>query len=257
MKLEQQLRPCGSFLPFVFKFLQQDGCVGLISTNTIAQGDTRYTGLRWICNHGGTIYRARKRLRWPGEAAVIVSVVHITKQVSGGPFLLDNRSVPRITAYLFHAGGQEDPSRLLSNRGKSYIGTIALGMGFTFDDSCTNGEASSLAEMDRLLINDPRNAEKIKAYIGGEEVNDSPTQAGHRYIIDFGSLSEEEAKGWPDLYEIVFRKVKPYRDGLKRDVYRNKWWQFGEKQTALYTAVADLDRILVLSRKPARGVHFP
>ena len=34
------------------------GTFGLIATNTIGQGDTRSTGLRWIRNHGGTIYAA-------------------------------------------------------------------------------------------------------------------------------------------------------------------------------------------------------
>ncbi|MDB9504715.1 N-6 DNA methylase [Spirulina major CS-329] len=59
---------------------RQGGAYGLIATNTIAQGDTRSTGLRYICNHGGLIYNARKRVKWPGLAAVVVSVVHIFKQ---------------------------------------------------------------------------------------------------------------------------------------------------------------------------------
>ena len=56
---------------------------GLIATNTIAQGDTRSTGLRWICENGGEIYHARRRVKWPGLAAVVVSVVHIWKGSSG------------------------------------------------------------------------------------------------------------------------------------------------------------------------------
>ena len=55
------------------------GTFGLIATNTIAQGDTRSTGLRFICNNGGIIYNATRRYRWPGMAAVVVSVVHIWK----------------------------------------------------------------------------------------------------------------------------------------------------------------------------------
>ena len=39
-----------------FNLLRKDGCFGLIATNTIGQGDTRSTGLRWICTHGGTIF---------------------------------------------------------------------------------------------------------------------------------------------------------------------------------------------------------
>ena len=32
--------------------------MGMVATNTIGQGDTRSTGLRWICTHGGTVYAA-------------------------------------------------------------------------------------------------------------------------------------------------------------------------------------------------------
>src|SRR5262249_5449224 len=59
-----------------FTLLRQSGGFGFIATNTIAQGDTRSTGLRWICTHSGTIYSARRRYKWPGQAAVVVSIVH-------------------------------------------------------------------------------------------------------------------------------------------------------------------------------------
>jgi len=54
-------------------------------------------------------------------------------------------------------------------------------MGFTFDDTDTKGVSSSLAEMERLINKNPRNAERIFPYIGGEEINESPTHAHHRY----------------------------------------------------------------------------
>ncbi len=67
------------FFRRAFTITRQKGCFGLIATNTIAQGDTRSTGLRFICNHGGIIYNATRRYRWPGVAAVVVSVIHIYK----------------------------------------------------------------------------------------------------------------------------------------------------------------------------------
>ena len=54
------------FFRRAFDRVRQDGTFGLISTNTIAQGDTRSTGLRWICENGGEIYQARRRVKWPG-----------------------------------------------------------------------------------------------------------------------------------------------------------------------------------------------
>ena len=126
---------------------------------------------------GGTIYAARRRYKWPGAAAVVVSVVWVAKGTLPGPFDLDGKSVNLITAYLFHDGGHENPAVLAANAGKSFIGSYVLGMGFTFDDTDKKGVANPLAEMERLIAKDPRNAERIFPYLGGEEVNDSPTHA--------------------------------------------------------------------------------
>lgn len=55
------------FFRRAFGLLRIGGRFGLIATNTIAQGDTRSTGLRWIRTHGGVIYSARKRVEWPWQ----------------------------------------------------------------------------------------------------------------------------------------------------------------------------------------------
>ena len=193
-----------------FDLVRGGGTLGLIATNTIAQGDTRSSGLRWICEHGGEIYQATKRVQWPGEAAVVVSVLHIAKtgKAAGvctegepaesgtaedglatarfaGAKVLDGATVENITAFLFHRGGHADPVRLEANAGKSFQGSIVLGMGFTFDDTDKKGVASPLSEMHRLIEADPHNRKAIFPYIGGEEVNTSPTHAHHRYVINF------------------------------------------------------------------------
>ena len=247
------------FFRRAFALMRGNGAFGLIATNTIAQGDTRATGLRFICENGGEIYRARRRLKWPGLAAVVVSVLHVakgrfpvatakrlegeaasdhgagilsaglfpdakrldgeaapdhgagassagslpgTKRLDGeaasdhrstplpassfsGTKRLDGRAVETITAFLFHRGGHGDPARLATNAGRSFQGSIVLGMGFTFDDTDRKGVASPLAEMRRLIEKDPRNREVIFPYIGGEEVNTSPIHAHHRYVINF------------------------------------------------------------------------
>ena len=98
------------FFRRAFNLIREDGAFGLIATNTIAQGDTRSTGLRWICEHGGEIYDARRRFKWPGLAAVVVSVVHVAKGVYVGPKVQDGKTVEDITAFLFHRGGHSDPA---------------------------------------------------------------------------------------------------------------------------------------------------
>jgi hypothetical protein len=162
------------------------------------------------------------------------------------PILLDGRPVEKITAFLFAKGGNDDPHVLLANAGKSFQGSIVLGMGFTFDD--TNPEATPMAEMHRLIAQDPRNQERIFPYIGGEEVNSSPTHSHHRYVINFGEMSEAEAREWPDLMAIVEEKVKPERLKVKDKGAKEKWWQFIRPRGELVRAIAHCDRVLVISR---------
>jgi len=237
-----------------FDLLRPGGSLGLIATNTIAQGDTRSTGLRWICLNGGTIYAARKRTKWPGVAAVVVSVVHMHKGAYPGEKLLERRPVEQITAFLFANGGHEDPKQLAANAGKSFQGSIVLGMGFTFDDSGpadedTPGIPSPIATMERLVSENPKNAEVIFPYIGGEEVNSSPTQAHHRYVINFGERSEEECRReWPKLMAIVERKVKPGRLAQNREIRARYWWRHGETCPAMYAAVGIQERVLVVAQ---------
>ena len=172
-----------------FSLLRGGGALGLVATNTIAQGDTRRGGLTWIARNGGDIFFGTRRLRWPGPAAVIVSVVHIFKGKYPAQHFLDGNPVPAITSYLFHGGTSEEVRRIESNEGKAFIGCNILGMGFTFDDS-NPAAATPVAEMKKLVDRDARNAELIHPFIGGLEMNTSPTQQPTRWVIDF----EDEPK---------------------------------------------------------------
>ncbi len=231
------------FFRRAFNLLRPGGTFGLITTNTIAQGDTRTTGLRWICTHGGTIYTARRRYKWPGQAAVVVSVVHVHKGPIPGPYLLDGKEVPLITAYLFHAGGHENPATLRANAGKSFTGAKIYGGGFTFDDTDKTGVANPISLMEEVVAKDKRNAERIFPYIGGEELNDGPTHAHHRFVINFGVMSEDQARQWPDLMRIVEQKVKPYRDSS----VRVPWWQYERPRTEMFAAIREKETVLANS----------
>ncbi len=253
-----------------FDLLRSDGTFGLIATNTISQGDTRFTGLRWICEHGGQIYRARTRVKWPGLAAVVVSVINVTKGQFSGLRLLDGHAVGKITAFLFHRGGNDIPAKLKGNASQSFQGSILRGMGFTFDDMGNKGVASPLAEMRRLIADNPGNQEAIFPYVGGKEVNQSPTHAHHRYAINFRdyplkrddigelwkhadgrrrlelrreSVVPEDYPGpvsadWPELLGIVKERVKPQQE---------YWWRYARGRRELHSAIAYLDRVLAVN----------
>jgi len=266
-----------------FHLLRQGGLFGLIATNTIGQGDTRATGLAKIISEGGAISRGRRRLKWPGEAAVVVSVVHIVKGEAASP-VLDTRPVRRISAYLVEGDLDTSPLALATNSGKAFVGSYVLGVGFTFDDAAAaKGDAESLDTMRALIAKDPRNEERIFPFIGGEEVNTDPQHRYHRYVIDFfdrplkrdpslrpwanmsdseitrcraegivpADYSDEVSEDWPDLIEIIRRRVKPERDKQTRQARKTRWWQYAEKSPGLYRRITPLRSVFVNSSKAA------
>jgi len=237
------------FFRRAFALLRQGGVFGLIATNTIGQGDTRASGLMKIIAEGGAISRATRRLKWPGEAAVVVSVVHIVKGEAVSP-VLDTRPVRRISAYLVEGDLDTAPVALAANSGKAFVGSYVLGMGFTFDDvAAAKGEAESLGTMRALIAKDPRNAERIFPYIGGEELNTDPLQMAKRHVIDFGSMPEKEVRrDYPDLIEIVERLVKPSRLKQGSIVNPDRWWMHARSAEHLYTAIRAMASVCVTTR---------
>lgn len=234
------------FFRRAFSLLRHDGALGLIATKTIVQGDTRQGGLRFICNHGGTVYEARRRVKWPGQAAVIVSVIHILRGADHWAKRLDDRDVPCLTAFLFSQGGNDDPLKLRANQALSYEGVKPYGQGFIFDDG--DPKATPIAEMHRLIAQRPCNHQVIFPYISGEEINDSPTHRATRYIINFGERTLEECRVWPELIGIVEAKVKSERLAKSREVAERPWWQFFRVRADLTSAIRSLPRVIVLSR---------
>jgi hypothetical protein len=240
------------FFRRAFDLLRREGSFGLIATNTIGQGDTRNTGLRFIRANDGTIYDAIRRKAWPGQAAVIISIVHVHKGRIQGPSILDGRQVPIITAYLFHAGIDEDPARLRSNGELSFQGYIVVGMGFTFDDTDTTGVANPIAVMRKLILDNPANGERIAPYLGGEEFLNDPLQRHQRYVINLGEISESEARNeWPALMNILEQKVKPERLKALEQWSKDKqkradlWWQFSRTAKDMREATRRLKRVLM------------
>lgn len=272
------------FFRRAFALLRPGGCLGLVATNTIGQGDTRQSGLRALIAGGGAILRAIRRLPWPGEAAVVVSIVHVLRGAVRSP-VLDGRQVRRISAYLVEGDLDYSPAPLAANAGKAFQGAILLGLGFTFDDeAATKGKASPVAEMHRLIAKNARNAERIFPYLGGEEVNTDPRHAHRRWCIDFNDFPlrrepmekswaamdvreraqcrtrgrvpvdypDPVAADWPDLLEIVERLVKPQRADDKMKSRRERWWIFGGgNNPGLRAAVAGLESMHLLSRVSA------
>ncbi|AUX23318.1 hypothetical protein SOCEGT47_038410 [Sorangium cellulosum] len=242
---ELQGRPntdlCAYFFRRGMDLLGANGTLGLVATNTIAEGDSRLMSLKALVDAGGTIYRADANQPWPGDAAVTVSVVHIAFGSTSrdvGQRYLDGRPVSAIDSRLLAQRERSDPQRLSANKQISFMGGKLVGAGL----------AVTLEQYHELVAADPKNARILRPYLGGEEVNRNPGGKFDRYMIDFTSKSLEQAREWPMLLRIAEEKVRPARERDKRGTYRTYWWRPGESGGAMYSALQDRERCMVTAR---------
>jgi hypothetical protein len=237
------------FFRRAFSLIRLRGTFGLVATNTIAQGETRSTSLLALLGQQGSIYNAVRRLPWPGDAAVIVSVIHVARALEW-PAFLNGKPVSRISGYLMAGDFDDDPNKLTSNRRRAFLGTKIYGSGFLFDDSGERkGISSSISQMDDLLNENPSYRSIIKPYIGGEEINTDPRQQHDRFVIDFGDEVESIVRTkWPNALSIVERLVKPERDTDKRAARKKYWWRFGDPQPGLYKAIEGMRAVAVCAQ---------
>jgi hypothetical protein len=241
-KTDGQVDIAAFFFRAGFALIRSGGCIGFIATKTISQGDTRRAGLAFLCSSGGALLDVQKRVPWPGEAAVIVSIIVMGKDIERTNAILDGNTVAKISPYLVPGTLATDPMRLSANGGIAFMGYYNYGQGFIFDDN--NVSSESIENMRMLIESNPDNAERIHPIIGGEELLESSVTTIRRYVIDFEDMSLEEAKKWPDLLDILERRVRPEREKANRERLRKIWWQFGEVRPGLREASKGLSRIL-------------
>ncbi|MFS0912355.1 DNA methyltransferase, partial [Microbacterium sp. 179-I 3D2 NHS] len=145
--------------------LQANGTLGLIATNTVAQGDSREVGLDAMVAGGFTITRAIQSRSWPASSANLeFAAVWGTRGCVSDevPRFADEVEVRRVSTLLEAQGRAEgNPARLSENAGIGFQGCIVLGMGFVLEPD----------EAQEWIAADARNAEVLFPYLNGEDLN--------------------------------------------------------------------------------------
>jgi len=210
------------------------GYLGFITTNSIAQGETRENGLAYLREHGGKIFHAVKSTTWPGGANVFISQFHIAKSQWAGPCVLDGRCVNGISSYLDQEEGGFEPYRLMRRLGLVYRGSTISGEGFIL----------TAAERTALIEADSKSAEVIKPFLTGQDINQDPNQRSNRYAIDFGAMSEDQARCYRACWQKLYDSVRLQRADNKIESRVRIWWQYIGRQEELYAAIRGFPRIL-------------
>lgn len=238
------------FLRRAYGIIRAGGSLGLVATNTIAQGDTREGGIAWILRNKGSILRATCAYKWPGDAAVVVNIIHILKNAQVRNPTLNDRKISRISAFLIAGHHDETPKSVGINPYVS-LGSKIYGQGFLFSD--TDQEASTLKSMSDLLLKYPDLSSRVIPYLGGEEVNSNPMHLGSRHVIYLSDLSnEEELTSYEPLAEIVRQKVMPERMKLSNNPnslpLKRRWWAYQAHRPELYRRLKSISQAIVISQ---------
>jgi len=220
--------------------LAPHGTVGLIATNTIAQGDTREVGLDQMIASGFNITRSTRSRKWPAASANLeYSAVWGTfgDVADDVPRVSDGIPVKVISALLEPTGRvQGNPFRLVENANIAFQGCVLAGMGFVID----------AVQARSWIDEDPSAAQVLFPYLGGEDLNQRSDCSASRWVIDFNDLSRESAMTWMGPFGRVENLVYPERQKSNRKAHRERWWQYGDKRPALRKAIVGLKDVLVI-----------
>lgn len=232
--------------------IKDKGFQSLISTNTVAQGKAREFGLERLIANGSELNHAVKGMKWPGLAAVEVSLITLYKGKWLYKFYLNGKETNQISPFLDEADNTGTPFPLALNHGKSYQGSIILGKGFVLEPQ----------EAEAIFLQNEKYKSVIFPYLNGDDLNNNYNQHPSRFVINFFDWSEDKASTFKYPFNILLERVKPERQRWKEDENGNpvvgeyalrhplpeKWWQHCEKRTALYNNAKQLNRVLVSCR---------
>jgi hypothetical protein len=216
--------------------LELEKRAGLVGTNSISQNRARGASLQYIVDNGGVITSAVSTQDWPGDAAVDVSIVNWVRQPAVPPesVLLDGVQVETIGPRLVAAEHLEDANQLAANRGVCFQGVVP-GANYFLDQR----HALRLKESASQII---------RPFLSADDLARSPDQSASRWIIDFGTMSLEEAMQYDDLLTAVRIQAKPEREASRSFSRNPRWWQFLWPRPIFRNSIRSLPRFIVGTR---------
>lgn len=200
--------------------LRLNGCLGLITTNSVGAGDSGRASLTLLVGSGRELLLPPKEQQWPGVSANVAFL----------PLCLQKQTdaiKPPMT-----------PAVLASNDGLCNRGCDVFGAGFVLSD----GERSE------LIGADPRSGSVIQPYIGGKEFNNSPRLEADRYIINFGEMTQAEARQYRGAFARVEELVRPARENVRQRDRRELWWLYATRAPNVNRFLGNHSRVLAIAQ---------
>ena len=214
---------------------------GLVATQSIRAGANRKVLERIV--QSGKIFHAWSDEPWVNEgAAVRVSLVGFGRMEDHADAQLNGQKVEHIYPDLTgsEAGGID-----LTQAVSLPANAIA------FEGTKKYGDFDIPGELARRWLTLPNphgrpNSEVVKPWRNGQDISG---RASDTWIIDFGvDMPEADAALYEQPFNHVLTHVKPYRETVRRERTRRRWWIHEEARVSLRTALHGLTRYIVTPR---------
>ena len=212
--------------------------VGLLATQGIRGGANRRVLER--IKDSGDIFAAHSERPWMLDgAAVRVSIVCFDDGTQDAKEL-DDQNVTTINANLTAGVDLTKARRLPENASRSFIGDMKKGK-FEID-----------AETAAKMLDAPGNpngrpnSDVVRPWANALDITRRPRGM---WIVDFDiNMSEDDAAQYEMPFEYVRQHVKPFRDNVRNQLERRRWWVHGRTAPDFRQAVSNLDRYIATPR---------
>ncbi len=202
--------------------------IGLVGTNSIAQGVSRKASLEYITTNKGTIINAISTQVWSGSANVHVSIVNWVKKNISSSIYLDEKKVKHINSSLKAEVDYTSAKQIFENLGKSFEGHQLAGKGFVISANTAK----------TWIKSDKKNQDVLKPMINGKALVSPSIELD--WVIDFNDMSLEKASIYNLPFEYVKKYVKPERMINKEKRRKENWWLFGRTRPNMRKALQGL-----------------
>ena len=251
--------------------LPEQGCAGLVGTNTIRQNYSREGGLDYIVKHNGTITEAVSTQVWSGDAVVHVSIVNWVKAEKIGKKKLsmqlgDYKDSPWQVWELDDINSSLSPTIDISQARKiltnAQSGACCQGQ--------THGNEGFLLTPFQVetLFNDLISRTIIYPYLTADELFKNLDGLPSRYVIDLNHCNDLNAaksyeKAFKHLKEFVFPAIKANADEEQsktnkttgpRQTHFRRWWKYWRDRPELIQRINNISRYIVCGQVTKRPI---
>ncbi len=221
--------------------LRTGGCYGLLGASNMAEGSAIEVGLGVVVQ-SGDIYLSRKRMPWPGTAAVVVAFVVFFKGRWQGQCVADGAACERIGARLEPEQRDAWKPKELQSPIFSFEG-VNNSKGLAFVITADDPWFRTLKEESDSLL---------RPYITGDDITSYALRKTNRWALDVADRSLEEIeRRWPEAFRFLIEVVLPTRtqDALKSyNGLQDRWWQFWNHRADLMRRLRRRERFIAFAK---------